>query len=720
MNPEIRAKIVKIVNKMLDVVIVLAAVSIPLFFLPVTAEMFTINKHLLMFLLAGVALLLWAIGFVAEGKIRITVSPLLTPLGLLAISAIISIWAGKQSPAESLVDRGGLLIAMLILFAVGSSRTPKLAGWIRNGLVLAAGLIGLSMIFGFSGLLAGLNISWLSGKVFSLTGSLLSGLLFLVIVLPLIVKQFTAKSGESGTVGKLSLAVAGVLTIAGIIVAATQIYPVVLGGEKSSNGIMPLKVGWQVAIETMKEKPFFGVSPAGYMAAYTQYRPISTNTPDLWAQRFQAAPNELLQMFTVMGLVGLAALVFMIWKLLRLAKYDKAESKNGLTIAIGMILVSLLLLPLSVVSISLLTSLATLLTLSIKGSGKVDSGVYDATLGLVALKEGLLRVENTPYRYPDGTVGAFAAAVPQTRQTVTTTILPWIVLVPTAALSILILWMTGRAWAAEISYRKVLVAINSNDGTGAYNGLIQTLNWNPWMPIYHRRYADVNLRLANALAAKQNLSDQDRNNVSQLIQQSIREGKLAAQINPADVQNWETLARIYRSLIKVAQGAENWTVVAYTEAIKVDPINPALRLELGGIFYNLEDWESAIQNFQAAVSLKSDYANGYYNLALAYEKEDKIQQAAKAMQATLQNIKTDSPDYNVAQEKLKELVDKAGKQPTTKSSGASQELSAPEALPTPLPGANRVKLDEKSAPPVTPSPSAAPTETVTITPTPTE
>lgn len=711
MNPEIRLNIIKIVNKALDTVTVLAVVAIPLFFMPITAEMFTINKHLLMFSLAGLALLLWAAGFVAEGKIRITASPLLAPLGLLAVSAAVSIWTEKSALAESLIDRGGWLIAILILFAVGSSRSPKLAGWIRGGLILAGSLIGLSMLLGFSGVLAGMKISWLSGKVFSLTGSLLSGLLFLATVFPLVMKQLTIKDGKNDAVKKLSLAVAGVLMAAGIIVSAIQIYPAVMGSERSNNGIMPLAIGWQVAIETMKEKPFFGVGPAGYMAAYTQYRPISTNTADLWAQRFQSAPNELLQIFTTMGLVGLAALLFLIWKLIKLTKYDQAGNKDGLTLATGIMLVSLLLLPLNVVSISLLTSLLILMTLSIKGSGKAGSGVYDATLGLVALKEGLLKVENTPYA---------AVAVPQTRQTVSTTILPWIFLIPAAAISILILWMTGRVWAAEVNYRQALMAFNANDGTGAYNSLIKTLNWNPWIPLYHRQYADVNLRLANALAAKQDLSDQDRTNVNQLIQQSIREGKLAAQINPKDVQNWETLARIYRSLIKVAEGAENWTVVAYTEAIKVDPINPALRLELGGIFYNLEDWESAAQNFQAAVSLKPDYANGYYNLALAYEKEDKISQAIRAMQATLQNIKADSPDYDVAQNKLKELVDKAGKQPAEKPSGESPELSAPETLPTPLPGANRVKLGETEAPPVTPSPSAAPTGTVTVTPTPTE
>lgn len=710
MKPEIRIKLVKVINRILDLVILLAVVGVPVFFLPVTAEIFATNKHLFMFSLAALALLLWAMGFAAEGKVRITVTPLLAPLGLLVIAAVISMWAGKSAPAESLIDRGGLLIAMFILSMVGSARSPKLGAAVKNGLILAAGLIGFSMIVGFSGLLSNFKADWLSGKGFSLTGNMLSGLLFLAVILPLVVKQFAAKLDKNGVIKKMFLAAAIVLIAAGIIVSVIQVYPVILGSKKSSGGLMPLKIGWQVAVETMKENPLFGTGPAGYMTAYTRYRPISTNIGDAWAQRYQMAPNELLQMFTTMGMAGLAVLVFLIWKLFKLVGYVKAENKQGLVIALQIMLISWLLLPLNAISISLLTSLIILLALSIKENGKAGSGVYDATLGLVALKEGLLKVENTPYRYPDGTISTYPRAVPATRQTVSTAVLPWLILVPAAIFSFLALWLTGRAWAAEVNYRKVLTAINNNDGTGAYNSSIRTLDWNPWMPLYHRQYADVNLRLANALAVKQDLSDQDRANVSQLVQQAIREGKLAVQINAMDVQNWEMLARIYRSLIRVADGAENWTVVAYTEAIKTDPINPSLRLELGGVFFNLEDWESAIQNFQAAVSLKPDYANGYYNLALAYEKNGKIQQAVKAMQATLQNIEAGSSDYGLAQSKLEELVEMAGKTLETKPAEEPQELSGPESLPTPLPGANRVELGEEEAPPVTPSPSPAAAE----------
>jgi tetratricopeptide (TPR) repeat protein len=230
--------------------------------------------------------------------------------------------------------------------------------------------------------------------------------------------------------------------------------------------------------------------------------------------------------------------------------------------------------------------------------------------------------------------------------------------------------------------------------------------------------------LANSLAAQKDLSDQDRTNVSQLIQQAIREGKIAVQLDANDVRNWEELSVIYRALINVADGAKDWTTVSYSEAIRRDPVNPLLRLDLGGVFYSLKDWESAIRTFQTAVSLKPDYANAYYNLALAYEQAGKSTDAVRAMQSAVQSLDAKSPDYEAAIKKLEELAKKAKEELGASSQetvGTSKEpLTKPQPLPTAGPGANKVDLGPKEAPPVTPTPTTEPTQTpdVVLSPTP--
>jgi len=211
--------------------------------------------------------------------------------------------------------------------------------------------------------------------------------------------------------------------------------------------------------------------------------------------------------------------------------------------------------------------------------------------------------------------------------------------------------------------------------------------------------------------------------VSQLIQQSIREGKIAIQLDPGDVRNWEQLAVIYRALINVADGSKDWTITAYSEAIRRDPINPLLRLDLGGVFYSLKDWDNAIRTFQTAVSLKPDYANAYYNLALALEQAGKLTDAAKAMQAAVQNLDAKSPDYEAAVAKFEELAKKAKEESGIRNQetmGTSKEpLTKPQPLPTAGPGANKVDLTPKEAPPVTPTPRPEDDQSLAGTPTPT-
>lgn len=698
-----RQSIISVVDRVLDVLTVAAAVAIPLFFLPITSEAFFINKHFLMFALAGVMLVLWTVGFVLKKQVKVTVSPLLLPMFLMVAGTVVAQIFGGGSLAEALIGRIGLYFSAFVIFMIGSSRRAEVGKWLTGALAAAAAVLGGASVLAAAGVYQSFGLADYT-KIFTpaggLTGAIVVELAGLAIVLSGLKAEGKRKKEEgntdTGTAGettgqalrKLGLIAAALLIVSGAIIAGIMLFP----GQPGAATAMPIKTGWQIAIETLKEKPFTGVGTAGYLSAFTKYRPVSANEGDLWNQRFLQAPNEILQTFTTNGLIGLVVLLFLIYQLYRMAQTALSQS-TGLSMGLLIVVVSLLFLPVNVVSLSVLITLMTALVLQEKSQSHQPS-TYDAVIGLVALRDRL--------------------------PAVFTTILPWVFMILAVILAGGTFFLTSRAWAAEVSYRQALAAIINNNGTEAYNKLIATIQWNPFIDTYHRQYADVNLRLANSLAGQQNLTDQDRINVSQLVQQSIREGKIAVQLDPEDVQNWEVLARTYRALINVAQGAADWTLVSYSEAVRRDPVNPLLRLELGGVFYNLKDWESAIRNFQAAVNLKPDYANGYYNLALAYEQDGRAQRAAQAMQAALSNLRADSPDYAAAQSKLTELFEKSRAKGTEGSAGregvAGTELKGPEPLPTPLPGANRVELGEEEQPPVTPTPTASPTPSVSPTP----
>ena len=222
---------------------------------------------------------------------------------------------------------------------------------------------------------------------------------------------------------------------------------------------------------------------------------------------------------------------------------------------------------------------------------------------------------------------------------------------------------------------------------------------NPYQDFYHLAYANTNLALANALSQQENLSDQDKQQVSILIQQAIREGKAAAAANPLKADNWYSLSQIYQQIIGVAEGAQQWALDSLRQAVLLDPVNPDLRLAWGGLYYALGDFESAQRQFEIAVELKPDHANAHYNLAAAYKAQEKWEKAALELQTVLSLTEPASADFEKVQEELKEMEEKLPKKEETvvEEEEAGGQLQEPPALPTPQASPIQL-LPEEAAP----------------------
>src|SRR5690606_5370366 len=109
--------------------------------------------------------------------------------------------------------------------------------------------------------------------------------------------------------------------------------------------------------------------------------------------------------------------------------------------------------------------------------------------------------------------------------------------------------------------------------------------------------------------------------------------------------NWQNLATVYRQILNAVQQAPLWTISSYQQAILLDSYNPTLRLELGSVYYLLQQYDQAQRLFEQAVSLKPDWANAHYNLAWAYYQKELYGNAVQQMQ-----IVTDLLDPAQAQE----------------------------------------------------------------------
>jgi len=119
------------------------------------------------------------------------------------------------------------------------------------------------------------------------------------------------------------------------------------------------------------------------------------------------------------------------------------------------------------------------------------------------------------------------------------------------------------------------------------------------------------------------------------------------------------------------------------KAIQLDPMNPALRLAVGEIYYSIKNYDLAIRFFTDAVNLKPDYTNAYYDLAIAYREKGDFNDAQLIAQQslTLINKGTDPKDYKIVSDLITDLKARIVSQQNATETGLKNKNLSTSAFP---------------------------------------
>lgn len=647
-------------EKFLDKAIIwgvaILAFLLPIFFLPITTNFFAYPKQGLLIVFA-LLLLLACIGKMAFlGRVSFKKGPFDLPIALFALVFIASTFFGSTNKLTGFLNFSDttLILGLTVLyFVITNNFKLDARRYTLNALIISASLLSLIAIYQFIGLgEAFAPVEWLKDKAFTPAGGLLPLATFLgvslVLALTRIYADWKADQRRFSTV-LLFYCFTVLLILAGLGVSLYQL-------TSARPILLPQQTGWAIAIETMKFVPLSGIGPQNFINAFSQFRPIAYNLSNLWAVRFFASSNWYFHLLTTTGILGLGAFLWLIWEVV----------KTGLTLKNAELFVMLVLLALFPPNILLLFLLYLFLAL-------------------------------------------YASQLPAKEYLEESQLLTKIFGVLVLLLVIAVFWYGGKVFAAEVYFKRSFDALAQNRGTETYNLQIKTISLNPHLDNYRVVYSQTNLALANAIASQPELSDQDRQNITQLVQQAIREAKVAIALDPNKASNWENLAIIYRQLINFAQGADDWTIAAYQQAIALDPVNPGLRLSLGGVYYGLQNWDEAIKRFELAVNLKPNFANGHYNLASVYREKGDFEKAVIAMENALSLVPVDSDDWQKANSELEALRKRLAEKAEKEAEKPSETLTPPEPLPTGI--KPPLALPTGVEPEITPSPTPEATPT---------
>ncbi len=688
--------------------------AFPLFFLTATTDPYVLPKEILLGAITLLTLLALGGKMISDAAVKIKRTPFDLPILLFTAAVLISSFLSIDR-YESLTAAVPLLLAAMLYFVIVSFITNEsslfftLYGLTAGGLILSFGAI-LSFFKVYI-----LPFAFTHTQTFTPIGSSLDQAMYLLFILPVaayLAKDIlNVKTLKDIQIKNLVFTAISIIILMGLSVTIDTLVNPPAGGQKPL--ILPFETGFQTAFAAISQDTgrvaqgfFFGSGFGTYYTDFTRFKQAAFNTNSaLWSLTFTRSSSFLLELLATTGVLGIAAFIFLITSVFKKNTGGNLK-KNPLFLSVLLIIIVSLILPFSFLEYALLFILLGLFA-AYQGIHH-PKNFFEFELQFVALKKGLIAFSET-----------------QAVETHSLTrFLPSLFLAIFIAVAGLIAYYSGHLLVSDILMQESLVAASKNNGVQTYNLQRNAISTFPYNDAYHRIFSQTNLSLANSLVLQtpkgSSPSAQTQQTITNLIQQSITEARTATAISPLNAADWQNLASIYRSLIGFGKNAENFSILANQQAIILDPNNPQEYINLGGVYYQLKQWDNAQHEFQIAVNLKPDLANAYYNLGHALQAKNDLTDALTQYE-TVKSLVANNP---ASLKEINQEIAALNKQ-ISKEQGNQQQVSAPVAhtpyTQTPLKlSSPSAQLPQKQNPIKIPAPTVSITPTTTPTPTPTK
>ncbi len=627
----------------------------PLFFLPITQEYFVTSKMYFLALISLILIIISTLELLVSKKLVWQKKPLDNIIFLLFLTTGLSILIASPNKVQALLNPSlGLLplIALTIFYYYFSRmKSSAIEYLVLNSSIFILSLITIVFFFQpFKNASLPQNLVFLKNIFFTPLGNFLDLAVFLGFFVILGLNKLISKSEESEPNTKYSIL--NTLYLIFNVIALSLVIFSLIRNQASGIQLPPYRLSWYAAVETLK-KPLtalFGVGVDNFSTIFNQVRDFVFNRSSLWqTNSFVISHSLILHLFTETGLFGLLAITLLLISLIRHAlekKHDDNLSFNPLILNTLYLILALLLLPPSLPLFFLFYFFVATVDIKETDFKPITIDLTD----LVPLYLGIITVS----------------------------------FLLVAGLS----YFLGRSYLAEYYFKKSLDGYLKNSGKELYDNQRQAVTLNPYNEDFRINFSQTNLLIANNLAnqKKGNLSDNDRQMITQAVQAAISEAKAAVALNQQKSVAWANLASVYRNIINVVQGADVWTISSYQRAIILDAQNPTYRLNLGGIYYSLGQYDEAVNFFGQSATLKPDWPNAHYNLAWAAYQAGDYQRAVAEMQTILTLISPtqNESDYKRAQADLEEFKKKLPEASEASKSAITKppQLNLPSPPPT--------------------------------------
>jgi len=658
--------------------------AFPVIFTTVTTNPIALPKQVLLGGVVIVLLVLQVIKMFAEKSVKIRRTSFDIPIFLLALFAFFSSLLAVNK-ADALTAFFPYLFAILGFFLIVNIVKDKNSLlFLMSSLIIGSVLLSVSAVLSFFKIYI-LPFPGTHVQTFTPLGSLLEQEVYLVVVFAIsfyyLYRLFKSKTKKEADVASentdkppissqeltkaISFGAASFVILMGIAVTTYALF------KLDKPLLLPLETGFQTAFSEISldsgriaQGFLLGSGFGTYAVDFSRWKQASFNQySDLWNLTFFRSSNFALELLATTGVLGLCAFIFL---LIRVLKEIRVSPQNKMLVSVIALFLISILLPLNFTSQTLFFAILGLFAANQGLISKAQNRFFDIELQIVTFRKGFIAME-TPHTKNEKSL-----------------ILPSIIGVIILVIVGIMGYYSMLYIVSDLTFQKSLVAAAQNNGSLTYELQAQAISTFQYRDGFYRVFSQTNLALANTLASQQPAGSTPTATVQQsittLIQQSINNARAAVTVAPQTYLNWQNLSSVYRGLIGFGQNAESFAIATAQQSINLDPNNPQEYITLGGIYYQMGQWDNAQAQFQQAILLKPDYANSHYNLGHALEQKKDLQNALVQYQAVRSLVANDKASLDQIDKEIATLQGKAQAE-ANPSANANQTLNVnkPEA-----------------------------------------
>ncbi|MBD3282386.1 MAG: tetratricopeptide repeat protein [Candidatus Portnoybacteria bacterium] len=671
-----------VIKKLIYILVVL----MPLWFLPLAVNQVEINKQALLVLFVVITFILWLIKALSQGELEWKKGIFNILLGVFLIVAILSTIFSLRTYGSLLgwpTHLSGSLVNILSFLALFVLIINNFKGLKESFNLLFAFLVSstVASVIGLIQLWGGHIFPWNFTKTISFNtigsvntlGIFSATLLILITALLFVVKKSRMKTFFL-LVGLLNLLILlsvnfwvlwlvlaigmAVILVFGLMrvvrleesvgwvalpmaFLAISLIFMIFSPALPARPNLPTEVGlsqkasFQIAKESLTEKPILGDGPETFVFNYTKHKPETINQTAFWNVRFSNPTAEIYSIAIDMGILGLLSFLALIIFFAFKAISDLTKDDNE-----GNILKRFL-----------------------------DIGLFAAWLGLAV--SWFVYPQNLMLMFTFWLLTAFYVAngnilketkynLKKSAKALLITSFAFVVMI---IVIVGILYTEGSRYIAEAKYSQGINLIQ-RDGE-LEEGIEKVINstvLNPYEDRTYRVLSQLFILKMNNDSQKENLTPQERSSLVQVdIANAINSINRATTLSPKDVSNWLIRGQVYRQVMGLVDGAGDWSVRAFQTASDLEPKNPFIYIEWGRTKIaqanrltgqtkpdeetrqKIEDLlDEALKKFEKAVELKPDYSPAHFEIARIYDARGELGEAIIAMETNRRILPRDT------------------------------------------------------------------------------